>query len=556
MKDTVEDLFASNVHKPLEVYLPSANAVRFWDKMFPRCDEVSVVDYLEAILPVLERETDRKFTNNQLMNLIDHIDFEGRHVINKYESMFFIDRVWNNAETQQSIWNDRYRSVKEQVQEFVDRREKMREEAQKASDGNKYASFTAPDLFKPFTLKDFLPPHRYEKVPHDRDVEFSIECVRSGSRSSSLTERFDRGDLDCPEVSRGLSVDLVRDAVLVDKKAFLKPNSRSKFAGCWPNYSRLLFGEDRFCDLRFPESDVHMGSYHFTLEKFDNVLYLQDMSKHARVKLRVQDKPYVLDEDMVRRPDQVLELGKNKAVVREVYPLVLKMRRCIDSFGFLTRDCAYPYLDVFAGKVGPPQQKRYPDEVVLYETIRDHKELHARRADFLAPSRLKSANRNPSLTLEFFDGELKGEKLRLEKNLLYQLKTEQRLGQVPEVLSAFSLGKDNSCDYAFPRATLKKLQCVVEFSSLWGWQVRDSTGHSDVCRTSVYLASKPQTDRCDPSHFVQLFDKMVFSAGDYDFLVKARNNDPRFTPQDVFEDDHARFHEETEDDVRKKLTGI
>lgn len=252
----------------------------------------------------------------------------------------------------------------------------------------------------------------------------------------------------------------------------------------------------------------------------------------------------------------MLELGRSKAVVRELYPIARKMRRCIDSFGFLTRCCAYPYLDIFAGKVRPAHQKRYPDEPVLFETLRGHKELHARRADFLAPSRLRTGGRNPGVTLEFFEGELKGEKLRLEKNLLYQLKTEQRLGKVPEVLSAFSLGKDNVCDYAFPRAALKKVQCIVEFSALWGWQVRDPTGQQDLCRTSVYLASKPQADRCDPSYFVQLFDGMIFSAGDYDFLVHARNNDPRFLPSDVFEDDRTRFLEETEDEVRKMLTGL
>lgn len=299
MRDNVEDLFASNVHKPLEVYLPSANSVKFWDKMFPRCEEVSVVDYLEAILPILEKEADRKFNNNQLMNLIDNIDFEGRHVINKYESMFFIDKIWNNHDIQKAIWNDKYRSMNELVKEFLDKREKTREEAQKATESNKYASFTAPDLFKPFTLKDFLPPHRLEKVPHDRDVEFTIECIRSSTKGGTLTERFDRGELDSPEVSRGLSVDLVKDVILIDKKAFLKPNSKSKYSDCWTNYSRLLFGEDKFCDLRFPESDVNMGSYHFTLEKFDNMLYLQDMSKYSRVKFRVMEKPFVLDDDMV-----------------------------------------------------------------------------------------------------------------------------------------------------------------------------------------------------------------------------------------------------------------
>jgi hypothetical protein len=47
----------------------------------------------------------------------------------------------------------------------------------------------------------------------------------------------------------------------------------------------------------------------------------------------------------------VVEFGKNKAVIRDVYPIAFKMRRCIDSYGFLTRNCAYPYADIFNGKV-------------------------------------------------------------------------------------------------------------------------------------------------------------------------------------------------------------
>ena len=42
-----------------------------------------------------------------------------------------------------------------------------------------------------------------------------------------------------------------------------------------------------------------MGSFHFVLEKFDNVMYLQDMSKFARLKFKVGNKPYVLDQGMV-----------------------------------------------------------------------------------------------------------------------------------------------------------------------------------------------------------------------------------------------------------------
>ena len=76
------------------------------------------------------------------------------------------------------------------------------------------------------------------------------------------------------------------------------------------------------------------------------------MSKYARPKFRVMDKPYVLDEQMVSLVLlKVIELGKNKAFVKDIFPSTLKMRRCIDSFGFLTRDVEFPYNLVFAGQV-------------------------------------------------------------------------------------------------------------------------------------------------------------------------------------------------------------
>lgn len=151
---------------------------------------------------------------------------------------------------------------------------------------------------------------------------------------------------------------------------------------------------------------------------------------------------------------------------------------------------------------------------------------------------------------------MKGEKIHIEKNLLYQIKTEAKSGKIPEVKTAFSIGKDNTSDYAFPKSTMKKTQCTIEFDSLWGWQIKDQTGGHDICRTSVYAASKYKIDSGEPSLFIQLFDKMVFTTGDYDFTVSGVNKDPRFLPTDIFEDDNERFYEETEEEVRKKMTDM
>lgn len=174
----------------------------------------------------------------------------------------------------------------------------------------------------------------------------------------------------------------------------------------------------------------------------------------------------------------------------------------------------------------------------------------------MVPSKLRHGNKNPQIELEFFSGDLKGTTLKLEKNLMYQIRIETSLGQIPQVKTQFSIGKDNISDYAFPNSSLKQLQCVVEFNSLWGWQIRDPSGHHDVSRTSVYLANKTQFDAALPSYFVQLFRGMVLTAGDYDFQVSVRNSNPDHQPDDIFADDFERFYEETEDDIRKKITGL
>lgn len=169
---------------------------------------------------------------------------------------------------------------------------------------------------------------------------------------------------------------------------------------------------------------------------------------------------------------------------------------------------------------------------------------------------MSTGKKNPEIVLEFFSGDLKGTTLKFEKNLLYQLRTESNTGQVPEVKWRFSIGKDNISDYAFPYTNLKKLQCIIEFNSLWGWQVRDPTGQQDVSRTNIYLANKSQSDGALPSYFIQLFDGMVISAGDYDFELDIRNTNSVYPAKDLFADDFERYLEETEDDVRKKMTGV
>lgn len=320
---------------PLEKFVPSTAAVKFWQAMFPKMEEIGVLDYVEAIVPLFERDIGRIFNLNQLKNLVDTIDFEGRHVINKYESMFFIDRIWNNLEIQGSIWNDRFKSMEDIMKEFKAGRDAMRNTKLKENSG-KMADILPQDMFKPYSLKEYLPPYKYEKVPHNRKLSFTFETIKvpEGNEFSSFSS----------DLKKGTKITQLGEDVLLDQR-IVSQKSRSKYAATIEDYSRVLFGEESSCDIKFSLDDVHMASFHFSFEKFGNTLYAHDTSRHARLKFRVMKKPYVLDEGMV------VELGNNKAVITNVFPKATKMRRCEESYGFLTRDCSFPYLQVFNGEV-------------------------------------------------------------------------------------------------------------------------------------------------------------------------------------------------------------
>ena len=83
--------------------------------------------------------------------------------------------------------------------------------------------------------------------------------------------------------------------------------------------------------------------------------------------------------------------------------------------------------------------------------------MFSRRADYLTESKLRNSGKNTGLKLDFYEGELRGTKLVLEKNLMYQLATEQKIEKVPEFKDSYSIGKDNISDYAYPNTTLKQL---------------------------------------------------------------------------------------------------
>lgn len=102
--------------KPIETFKATEASIQFWEKYFQKFSEVTLIDYLNALVPILESETDRKFTDNQLSYLINCINYENRFKINKYESQFFIDKIWNNVSTQSKIWNEKYISTNYKVE--------------------------------------------------------------------------------------------------------------------------------------------------------------------------------------------------------------------------------------------------------------------------------------------------------------------------------------------------------------------------------------------------------------------------------------------------------
>lgn len=256
----------------------------------------------------------------------------------------------------------------------------------------------------------------------------------------------------------------------------------------------------------------------------------------------------------------MFELGNSRAVVTKIYPLVLKMKCCIDSYGFLTRDGSYPYVHIFDG------QKRYVDQLVLHEKLDTLDELYSRKSEYLLPDKLSKDKKNPEIHIEFFEGELAGKKLSFTKNLMYQMKQEELYGAIPEVKTSYTIGKSMNADYNFPNSTLRQIQCKIEFDPMWGWQMSDpfqtrpiygngtELSTPVVSPTSVYLASKPQMDKGQASHHIQLFNGMRLAFGDYELTLSIQNRDDRFLPTDLFEDDRERFFEETEDEVRKQMT--
>lgn len=159
-----------------EKFTPTMASVKFWEKYFERFDEVTLIDYINALIPILEEETNRRFEDNQLFYLIDLLNYENKFKISKLESHFFIDKIWNNKKLQWKIWNEKYISVKKKVEMFVEERERKKDEIMKKS---VFSSASMVSLMmQNMKLKDCLDPLERFKVPSHRNNVFYLKCTR------------------------------------------------------------------------------------------------------------------------------------------------------------------------------------------------------------------------------------------------------------------------------------------------------------------------------------------------------------------------------------------
>ena len=157
---------------------------------------------------------------------------------------------------------------------------------------------------------------------------------------------------------------------------------------------------------------------------------------------------------------------------------------------------------------------------------------------------------NPEIELEFIDGDLKGESVIFKKNLVYQMRTEMKTGTIPEVKSEFKLGSSKDMDYIFLNKKSRKYQCSIEFSSLWGWCIKDDLYHWDKSKNFIYLANYKQFCEQKPSNVIKLFKGMNFIIGNNILKLDVKNINPSKISDDIYDSDTSLFFEEDAENHR------
>ena len=103
----------------------------------------------------------------------------------------------------------------------------MRQESQKGMDAS-MLTIAPSSMFKPFSLRDYLPAYKHEKVRHNRSIEFEIICTRS-SQTGRVQGIVPRGDHSTVELAENMVLTLNGKEVLLNKSSCLKRQTISPY---------------------------------------------------------------------------------------------------------------------------------------------------------------------------------------------------------------------------------------------------------------------------------------------------------------------------------------
>ena len=158
-------------------YTPSPSAIKFWNTKFKSYEEVTICDYLDHLIPILQEELAIEFNDNQLENLIDYINYDNSFTVSMYDHLFFIDKIWNNSKIQGRILFKKFIPIEHKIEEFIQKRQKIKDEMARLNITD-YGDYDRPEFQKPLRLKEFLTPLECTKVPSKRDLVFTLSIYK------------------------------------------------------------------------------------------------------------------------------------------------------------------------------------------------------------------------------------------------------------------------------------------------------------------------------------------------------------------------------------------
>lgn len=291
----------------------------------------------------------------------------------------------------------------------------------------------------------------------------------------------------------------------------------------------------------FEPDDINMSNYHLYMEKNHNLMYMQDFSRHNRAKIKIGKLPYLLDFDMI------IELGDSRCRVKNLFPKPIKPKRCNEMLYIETRNSAWPFRDIFNGEFGRVYE--YEEEKYAPIALENFMDIFSRKCDFLMQEDIQKVKINPYVELEFFEGPMKGEVWKLEKNLNYQLKMLGKTGALPKVKSKFYIGKSIKNDYVLKDYQSRENHCSVYFNEVNGWCIEDENWHVELGATYLYLANYKQYLSGKPSRLIKVYKDMMVCAGEYEFKWDIQNFNRDKARDDIYDNDDSLFLVEDPNDI-------